>query len=118
MIIGRVMKGDGIAGKILGVPTANLDAMVMRERGVYAARVRFDAQEFDALVRVQPDKTEVHLLDYKGNLFGRELHVELLQKVGELSQRRDEAGMRAKIQDDVERVRQFLYGAFGGSQYA
>ncbi|MCR4311909.1 MAG: riboflavin kinase [Candidatus Uhrbacteria bacterium] len=113
MIIGRVMKGEGVAGKLYGVPTANLDAMVMKEHGVYAARVRFDAQQFDGVVCIQPGKTEVHLLDYKGNLYGRELRVELLEKVSDFTAFRDEASMRDKIQSDVDLVRTFLYGTFG-----
>lgn len=97
------MKGEGLSRKVYGVPTANLDAMVMRSNGVYAARVKFDAQEFDALVSIQEDKTEVHLLDFKGDLYGRELHVKLLERVCDMV-RRDH------IKDYVERVRHRLYG--------
>jgi riboflavin kinase / FMN adenylyltransferase len=104
-IFGTVIGGDG-RGRALGWPTANLDLHheVRPPRGVYGAEVEWEGIKRFALVNigVRPtfvksapeariadsweardafDVVEVHLLDFKGDLYGKELEVRFLRRL-------------------------------------
>ncbi len=85
-ICGPVLRGDGL-GRQLGFPTANVGVagLVLPPHGVYAAHVRFEGGNYRAVLNigVRPTlrnpvpelRVEAHLLDYEGDLYGRELEV-------------------------------------------
>ena len=94
-LIGRVVRGRRIAGKVLGYPTANLimSSEKLLPLGVFRAWSR-DLNRW-AVVNIGYRPTfspsprgsrpldiavEAHILDYKGNLYGRSLMLELAQK--------------------------------------
>jgi riboflavin kinase / FMN adenylyltransferase len=104
-VLGTVIGGDG-RGRALGWPTANLDLHheVRPPRGVYGAEVEWEGAKRFALVNigVRPtfvksspeardgdsweardafDVVEVHLLDFKGDLYGKELDVRFLRRL-------------------------------------
>lgn len=88
-VLGRVVEGDR-RGRTIGFPTANLalDPGAEPREGIYAARVRLDrrgpALPGAAYVGTRPtfatDRKflEVHLLGFEGDLYGRDLMVELV----------------------------------------
>ena len=87
--IGEVVHGDG-RGKTLGFPTANLvtECPVLPPNGVYAVEIIMDGRALPAIANlgVRPtfardDKPvlEVHLLDFEGDLYGRELELCFLE---------------------------------------
>jgi riboflavin kinase / FMN adenylyltransferase len=86
---GTVVTGDGL-GRTLGCPTANLrlhEEKFLPADGIYAARARIggeaDWRPAAMSIGVRPTfgeqarALEVHLLDWSGELVGRELEVEL-----------------------------------------
>ena len=106
---GKVVKGAG-RGKALGFPTANLDAVSDIEEGIYAGysvlhpstrssglrvassgaeMATSSGQKFASLVFVgaaetfgeSEKKVEVYILDFSGDLYGRELEVEIVKKL-------------------------------------
>lgn len=101
---GKVIHGDGM-GRKLGFPTANIDAngLVLPPNGVYAVHVEIGAEKGfiqgsnDGHARRRgvlnignrptlrnPDphlQVEVHLPDYDGNLYGRELEITFVEKL-------------------------------------
>ncbi len=91
-LLGTVEPGD-TRGRSLGFPTANLNLHneVLPPDGVYVARARLGAQSLAAVVnvglrptfaRARPGRLiEVHLLDFTGDLYGRDLEVALLAKL-------------------------------------
>lgn len=91
-ISGPVVAGDQL-GHQLGFPTANLDVsgLVLPPDGVYAARATVDNVTHRAVLNigtrptVQTDqhdrRFEVHLLDFSGDLYGKELEVEFVTKL-------------------------------------
>ncbi|MBL8840568.1 MAG: riboflavin biosynthesis protein RibF [Planctomycetes bacterium] len=92
-LLGRVVPGDG-RGRQLGVPTANLalDHACAPANGVYAVLVLEGDTRRRGLcnIGVRPTLTagtnrtvEVHLLDWSGDLYGRELEVVFLQRLRE-----------------------------------
>jgi len=84
--LGVVTTGAG-RGRQIGFPTANvtLGPAVLPPEGVYAAEVILDAATLPAMVNLGRRPTfepatesavlEVHLLDFRGDLYGRELEV-------------------------------------------
>jgi riboflavin kinase/FMN adenylyltransferase len=108
-------------GRQLGFPTANLDPderMVRPGRGVYAARAHLDGLVHDAVVNVgiRPtvdgtvERVEVHILDWDGDLYGRLLPVDIIDRIR--AERRFDSldDLVAQIGVDVEVARDILAG--------
>jgi riboflavin kinase / FMN adenylyltransferase len=85
---GEVVHGDGRGGE-LGFPTANLvpdDRLVRPDQGVYAALA--DGRPAAVNIGVRPQfetgrgvLIETYLIDFDGDLYGRELRIDFLQRL-------------------------------------
>jgi len=117
--IGRVVRGFE-RGRRLGFPTANIEAhtgTLFPGLGVYAARAQVDGRWYRAAVNVGHNPTFVHhgdevgtvhveayLIGFEGDIYGREVHLDFLEKM------RDEIAFEyvddlvARMHADVERV--------------
>ena len=110
MISGIVTKGMGLAGKTFGVPTANISLITPAElgTGTYAGIAKWGDRTFPAMIYYgenAPLKLEVHLLDWTGDLYGATLVADPLAKVAEYAPWISVDVMKAKIADDMQRVR-------------
>ncbi len=115
-ICGVVVPGDRI-GHTLGFPTANLELpnRVLPTNGVYAASARVDGKLFRAALNIgvrptvaaaQPVlRVEAHLLDFNGDLYGRELDVEVGLKLRDERKFSSPAELREQIARDVAAIR-------------
>jgi len=111
-ISAEVVKGDGL-GRQLGFPTANLDidGLIVPPAGVYSAQVRLDHRSFRAVLNIghrptlnRPDpclRAEAHLLDFSGDLYGRQVDVEPKEKLRDERRFPDLAALRAQISSDI-----------------
>ncbi|HEX3943200.1 MAG TPA: bifunctional riboflavin kinase/FAD synthetase [Rhizomicrobium sp.] len=90
-MLGRVVPGREL-GRALGFPTANLRLMRRRPpvQGIMAARVHgIEAQALNAVASLGTRPTvdgtdmllEVHVFDFAGDLYGREIEVEFVAKL-------------------------------------
>jgi riboflavin kinase/FMN adenylyltransferase len=90
-MLGRVVHGTRL-GRTLGFPTANLRLMRRRPpvRGVMAVRVLgIEGNAMDAVASLGTRPTvngtemllEVHVFDFSGDLYGREIEVEFVAKL-------------------------------------
>ena len=116
-MIGRVVKGQQL-GRTLGFPTANI--RVCRQRlpltGVFAVRTMVDGHRFDAVANlgVRPSVAgispvlEVHMLDFKGDLYGQTLRVEFVEKIRDEQKFPSLQALRAAIADDAATARRLL----------
>lgn len=88
-LIGKVVEGDKIGRKI-GFPTANLAISpdkFLPKNGVYAVKVEVDSQRINGVMNrgkrptVSGVKTtnEIHLLNWSGNLYNKEIKVNLIE---------------------------------------
>ena len=110
---GRVVRGDR-RGVELGFPTANLDTdreQALPADGVYTSRAYLDDQAYSAMTNIGLHPTfggdqrlvEVYIMDYKGDLYGRELAVDIIERLrGEIRFDGPEE-LKAQIAEDVKR---------------
>ena len=88
MLSGIVVTGKQL-GRTIGVPTANIaypGELQPLTNGVYACKAAVDGTEYPAVTNLgvrptvngQGVNAECHLLDFSGDLYGKEITVELL----------------------------------------
>jgi 3,4-dihydroxy-2-butanone 4-phosphate synthase len=115
VITGVVVHGDR-RGRELGFPTANLRLAAVETlpaHGVYAARALGRPAAVSIGVRptfgsATDPLVEVHVLDFAGDLYGRELTVELVDYLRPERRFGSVAALQAQIAADVERVRELV----------
>jgi riboflavin kinase / FMN adenylyltransferase len=114
---GVVEHGDA-RGRTIGFPTANLGEVkeMLPAHGVYAMRLSGTSQGGVMNIGVRPTvggmslRIEAHLFDFEGDLYGKELRVDLITR---LRGEQKFAGMdelRAQIARDAEAARKALTG--------
>ena len=90
-ICGTVIKGDDRGGRLLGFPTANLkvvDELIPR-MGVYAVTVQGEGKIHNGVTNIGTNPTfgdhalsvETHLLDFSGDLLGKTIRINFLQRL-------------------------------------
>lgn len=112
---GTVLHGRGV-GHTLGFPTANIDLAQTRKmlpsQGVYAVRVgsHTGIANLGAAPTFGVDKAllEVHLIDFDGNLYGKQVTVEFLHRLRDIRRFGSAEELQNQIQQDLERTRQWL----------
>lgn len=108
VVSGVVVRGEK-RGMALGYPTANIALVGSALSGVYAARVEVvgEANTYTAAVFADPARglLEAHLLDFEGDLYGREIAVALIEKIRDAKDFDDDIALSAAIADDVARTR-------------
>jgi riboflavin kinase/FMN adenylyltransferase len=115
-LCGPVVAGARL-GRTLGFPTANLDVagILVPPAGVYAAEARWDGEIRRAAVNIGRRPTvysaegglcvEAHLLDFAGDIYGREIELMFLGKLREERQFPSAAALQEQIAQDVAAVR-------------
>ena len=115
-ICGQVLAGDKI-GRQLGFPTANLDVanLILPPNGVYCGVTQIDKKFFRVALNIglrptiaQPHpqlRVEAHLLDFSGDLYGRELELEVGEKLRDEKKFASPAELREQIARDIAAVR-------------
>jgi riboflavin kinase/FMN adenylyltransferase len=116
-LVGRVVPGHN-RGAGLGFPTANIEPEkeLVPARGVYAARVRIADQTYGSVLNIGMNPTfadnqlsiEVHILDFKGNIYGKILEILFIEKLRDEKKFSGPAELIAQIGKDVEQARKIL----------
>ncbi|MCW7465820.1 bifunctional riboflavin kinase/FAD synthetase [Leptospira levettii] len=92
-ISGTVVEGAK-RGRTIGFPTANLQVpsdKLLPSVGVYACFVKFDGKDHKGMVNIGFNPTfdglglhvEVNIFDFDGNLYGKEIELEMVKKIRE-----------------------------------
>ena len=109
-ISGRVIKGNRL-GQQLGFPTANLDTtgLVLPPNGVYAGIANIKGKIHRAAINIgfrptiaygtQHAYTEVHLLNFKGDIYDEELELE----IGEMLRKEKKFSSTAELREQIAR---------------
>ena len=120
---GQVSTGAG-RGRGIGFPTANLKGIetLIPNDGVYAGLVRQSEVPRPAAVHIGTSptfqdaerKVEVHLIDHHGDLYGRELEVDLLARVRDTQNFDSPDELTQQIAIDLREIRAIIDSAAGG----
>jgi len=113
-IKGKVIVGDR-RGNTIGFPTANLgDVPVLLPReGVYAGRSVIDGKAYPAACNIGPNPTfgvtqqkfEAHLVGFEGDLYGREIEIDLLANLRDVQPFSGIEALVAQLRIDVDKTR-------------
>jgi len=113
-IHGLVIHGAG-RGSELGYPTANLanvDTLLPAE-GIYAGRAIVDGKFWPAAISLGPNptfgegslKVEIHLVDFRGDLYDRDLEVDFLARLRDIQRFDSIAKLVVQMDRDIDRTR-------------
>jgi len=117
------LKGEVITsdkrGRVLGFPTANLDIkpqQALPDNGIYATVTQVDGKQFPSATNIGTRPTfgegnkmvETHLLNYKGNLYGKEIKVEFVRKLRNEQRFPSSEELKIRIEKDVREVETLL----------
>lgn len=110
---GVVVVGEGEAGSLYGIPTANLifENVPEIEVGIYAARVLYDGKVYNASVCYGPEecpKFEVYLFDFSKDIVGEEIEGEIIKKISEFVELYSIERLRQKILHDIELIKEYF----------
>ena len=115
---GQVVTGAG-RGVELGFPTANLglnQEQALPADGVYASWAYIDGKTYPSMTNIGNNPTfddtertaEVFLIDYHGDLYGRELKVDIVKRLRGEKKFKDARELKQQIAEDVEQGRTIL----------
>ena len=117
-LTGTVQTGKQL-GRTIGFPTANLtfpEGIIVPKFGVYACNATIDGKVYAAVTNVGSRPTvngeginaEVHLLDFAGDLYGKEITVAFLAFLRPEKKFDSLEELKAQIAEDIAQVRQKL----------
>jgi riboflavin kinase/FMN adenylyltransferase len=117
-ITGTVAHGEH-RGSELGYPTANVQSpatQIIPATGIYAGYLRVDGERFPAAISVGTNPTfggesltvEAYILDFDGDLYGRSVAVDFVEKVRDERTFDSVDALLAEMARDVGRVRTIL----------
>ena len=117
-LTGTVVKGDG-RGKTLGVPTANIKVdprKLVPKIGIYAGIAAVEKSRAGALISIGNRPTfgggerviEIHLLDFNGDLYGKNLTVELTAWIRDEEKFSSAEALMEKMREDIAKGREVL----------
>lgn len=118
VLTGAVRHGQQL-GRKLGVPTANLlipEGTVVPKFGVYACRAMVDGRSYPAVANVGTRPTvsgsgvtvEPWILDFSGNLYGREITVEFYRFLRQETKFADLNALKQQIHLDAAETRRYF----------
>lgn len=117
-VMGEVVHGMNRGGRLLGFPTANLKLMdeLFPKPGVYAIWVEVDNEVYKGVANIGKNPTfgndalsvEAHLLDFNGDLYGREIMVHFVQRIRDEKKFSGIDELKERITLDAELGRQIL----------
>ncbi len=116
-VAGPVVTGFG-RGIKLGFPTANIEPEkeLLPPAGIYAAFVEVEQKHFMAALNIGEKPTfadytftfEAHLLDFEGDLRGKRLNTEFMEKLRDIIKFDSPEMLKKQIAADVKQVRKIL----------
>ena len=124
-VAGGFERGHGI----LGFPTANIQLeqeQAIPEDGVYATLAHVGDKVYQSVTNIGVKPTfgkgertvEVHILDFTGDLYGRKLTIELVERLRAEVKFAGPEELAAQIKEDVEQAKTVLKKLSAGAKHA
>jgi len=118
-VCGTVIKGENRGGKLLGFPTANLNLIdeLITKKGVYAVTVVINEKIYKGVTNIGYNPTfgnnalsvETHLLDFSGDILGKTIKVNFLQRLRDEKPFKTIKELSDQIAQDIRQARK-LFG--------
>ena len=107
-ISGTVVHGDGLASE-LGFPSANInypEEKIKIPHGVYYVQVIIDNKKYNGVLNhapVSPDKnkSEVHIIDFDKNIYGKNIFIKFITKIRNQIQADNSDKLKLQIKRDI-----------------
>jgi riboflavin kinase/FMN adenylyltransferase len=117
-IRGLVVKGRDRGGKLLGIPTANINLQdeLCPKTGIYAVTVEHHRQLYKGVANIGYSPTfddnqftvEVHLLNFSENIYGQKIRVNFIQRIRDEKKFGGIADLKEQIHEDIKTARKIL----------
>ena len=115
---GEVVHGADRGGKLLGFPTANINAkdQLLPKTGVYAVWVSKGEQVWAGVANIGMNPTfggdhlsvEAHIFDYSGDLYGKDVDLHFVQRLRSEKKFSGIEELKAKIAEDAKLAKRVL----------
>lgn len=119
LLTGEIVRGQGIGRKI-NFPTVNLhikeDYKLIPNKGVYIVRANFNNKSIFGIMNIgfrptvggKGQTIEIHLLDFKENLYGSNMQIEVLMRLRDEKKFESIEELSAQITQDEKSARNWL----------
>ncbi len=117
-IRGVVARGRDRGGRLLGFPTANINLQdeLCPKTGVYAVTVECLSKKYAGVANIGYSPTfddhvftvEVHLLDFNGDLYGKKIRVNFVQRIRDEVRFEKISELAQQIRRDIDQARRIL----------
>ncbi len=115
---GKVVKGFGRGSRLLGFPTANIEAGIRQTpcEGIYATYVHLNGERYMGALNIGRNPTfkaqalslEVFILDFDRDIYGQDIKLEFVRRIREERRFANHEELRRQIERDVLEVRSVL----------
>jgi len=117
-IRGRVVKGRDRGGKLLGIPTANINLQdeLCPKTGIYAVTVEYNNRIYKGVANIGYSPTfddneftvEVHLLDFAENIYDEKIRVNFIERIRDEKKFADISELKEQINQDIKTADKIL----------
>jgi riboflavin kinase/FMN adenylyltransferase len=117
-IRGLVVKGRDRGGKLLGIPTANINLHdeLCPKTGIYAVTVEHNNQLYKGVANIGYSPTfsdneftvEVHILDFNENIYDQKIRVNFIERIRDEKKFGSIEELKSQIHEDINRGRKIL----------
>ena len=117
-IRGRVVRGRDRGGKLLGIPTANINLQdeLCPKTGIYAVTVEYDNRIYKGVANIGYSPTfddneftvEVHLLDFAENIYDEKIRVNFIERIRDEKKFADISDFKVLFNQDIKTAHKIL----------
>ena len=117
-IRGRVVKGRDRGGKLLGIPTANINLQdeLCPKTGIYAVTVEHNDRIYRGVANIGYSPTfedneftvEVHLLNFTENIYDEKIRVNFIERIRDEKKFADIDELKEQIHQDIKTAEKIL----------
>lgn len=117
-IRGLVIKGRDRGGKLLGIPTANINLQdeLCPKTGIYAVMVEYNRHLYRGVANIGYSPTfddqqftiEVHLLNFSENIYGEKIRINFIQRIRDEKKFAGIADLKEQIHQDIKTAHNIL----------
>ncbi len=117
---GKIIQGDQIASKVIGVPTANIEVRgeVLPQNGIYAGLAKLNGITYPGVINVgysptfhtddAPVKVEIHIFDFDQNIYGENLEIKFVEFIRGEEKFDSTESLIKQIFADIEEAKRIL----------